>query len=310
MDWVTIKRIFRAGFLDFWRNAFVSFASILVMTVTLFTVGLAIFTGVVLNFTLSDLQNKADINVYFIQNAPEDQISSLQKQLEALPEVANVQYESADDALAQFRERHADDQLTLQALDELGTNPFGAVLNVKAKNISQYDAIANFLNQQATVSTGAPSIIDKIDYFDEQHQEALTNLEQIINVSTWVGRILLLLFIALALIICFNTMRLAIYNSRDEIHVMRLVGAGAFYIRAPFMVEGVMYGAISGILTLLLFYPLTLWLGQATSNFFGGVNVFSYYLSHFILFFFAIVGTGVVLGGAAAYLAVRRYLKI
>lgn len=310
MDWVTIKRVFRAGFLDFWRNAFVSFASILVMTVTLFIVGVAIFAGVVLSFTLSDLQNKADVNVYFTVGASQDQITALQNQLEALPEVASVQYESADEALAQFRERHADDQTTLSALSELGQNPFGAVLNVKAKNISQYDAIANFLNQQATVSTGAPSIIDKIDYFDQQHQVALARLQQIISVSAWVGRILLLLFIALALIICFNTMRLAIYNSRDEIHVMRLVGAGQLYIRAPFMVEGVMYGLISGIVTLLLFYPLTFWLGHATESFFGGVNVFNYYLSHFILFFFAIVGTGVILGALAAFLAVRRYLRV
>ena len=91
---------------------------------------------------------------------------------------------------------------------------------------------------------------------------------------------------------------------------MRLVGAGAFYIRAPCMVEGVLYGLIAGVITLLFFYPLTWWLGQATANFFGGINVFDYYISHFPMFFGIIIGTGVVLGAVSSYLAVRRYLKI
>ncbi len=145
MKWLTTKRIFRAGLLSFSRNAFVSFASILVMTVTLFTVGVTLFAGVILGSALQDLRNKADVNVYFVPGASEEQILSLQKSLQALPEVASAQYISADDALANFREVHQNDQLTLQALDELGVNPLGAVLNVKAKDISQYDAVAQFL---------------------------------------------------------------------------------------------------------------------------------------------------------------------
>jgi cell division transport system permease protein len=91
---------------------------------------------------------------------------------------------------------------------------------------------------------------------------------------------------------------------------MRLVGAGGLFIRAPFMVEGVLYGLIAGLITLLLFYPLTYWLGRSTADFFGGINIFTYYLTHFALFFLIIVGTGVVLGAVASFLAVRRYLKI
>jgi cell division transport system permease protein len=310
MNWLTIKRIVRAGLLDFWRNAFVSAASILVMTVTLFVVGTTIFAGVILGSTLADLRDKADVNVYFVPGADETQITALQTSLEALPEVASVQYVSADDALANFREAHQDDQLTLQALDELGTNPLGAVLNIKAKDISQYDAIAQFLQDQETVSTGAPSIIDKINYFDAAHRAALDRLGQITTTAQFFGRIIIAILIIVTILICFNTMRLAIYTSRDEIQVQRLVGASAFFIRAPFMVEGVLYGLIAGVVTLLLFYPLTWWMGNATAQFFGGVNVFSYYLSHFLEFFLVIVGTGVILGVVASYLAVRRYLKI
>ncbi len=311
MDWIVIKRIFRAGFLDFWRNGFVSLASILVMTVTLFVVGVTIFAGVILDSTLSDLRDKADVNVYFTTTASQGQISQLQTQVQALPQVAAVQFISSSDELATFRAKHQNDQLTLQALDELGTNPLGAVLNIKAKDISQYGAIAQFLEQQQALSAnGAPSVIDKVNYFDAEHQQALTKLEDITNSAQRLGLIIIAILIFTTIAISFNTLRLAIYTSRDEIQIMRLVGAGAFYIRAPFMVEGVFYGLVAGLTTLLLFYPLTWWMGNATQDFLGGINVFSYYLSHFGLFFLAIVGTGVVLGGVASFLAVRRYLKI
>ena len=101
MDRTTLKRIFRAGLLDFWRNAFVSFASILVMTVTLFVVGTTVFAGVILSSALTELKDTADVSVYFTTTAPESQITQLQTQLQTLPEVASVTYTSADDALAQ-----------------------------------------------------------------------------------------------------------------------------------------------------------------------------------------------------------------
>ena len=310
MSLVTFKRILRAGFLDFWRNGFVSFASVLMMVFTLFVIGLATFTGVILNTTLEEFRDKADMNVYFTTDAPVESITQVQASLRALPEVESVEYLSREEALAQFRERHQNDQLTLQALEELGDNPLGAVLNVKAKEISQYESIAAFLNDQGVLGGGGTQIIDKINYYDEQHRAALERLSTITDSARVIGLIIILIFVATTIAISFNTLRLAIYSSRDEISVMRLVGAGAGYIRLPFMVEGILYGLIAGVITLVLFYPLTWWLGKSTVNFFGGMNVFSYYLSHFPLFFLIIVGSGVVLGAVASFLAVRRYLKI
>lgn len=310
MDWLTIKRVLRSGLLSFSRNAFVSVASILVMTVTLFTVGVTIFAGVILNSALIELRDKADVNVYFTTDAPEERIMEMKASLEALPEVADVEYLSREEALAEFRERHKNDQLTLQALEELEDNPLGAVLNIKAKDLAQYEAIAGFLQDQQTTPASGPSIIDKINFYDEQHRSALERLQRITDSSQRLGIIIISILIATTLAISFNTLRLAIYSSRDEIAVMRLVGAGAFYIRAPFMVEGMLYGLIAGLVTLLLFYPLTWWLGGATGNFFGGVNIFAYFVGNFLYFFLIIVGTGIVLGAIASFLAVRRYLKI
>lgn len=310
MSWVTIKRIFRAGFLDFWRNGFVSFASVLMMIFTLFVIGLAVFTGIILETTLQEFRDKADMSVYFTVDAPQAKIDELQTSVKALPEVAEVTFMTRDEALAQFRERHQNDQLTLQALDELGSNPLGAVLTIKAKDLSQYEGIATFLRGQEALAAGEASIIDKINYYDEQHRNALNRLSEITDSAKWIGLVIILIFVLTTVAISFNTLRLAIYSSREEIQVMRLVGAGKGYIRAPFIVEGVLYGLIAGIVTLILFYPLTWWLGQSTERFFGGVSVFSYYLTHFPFFFLVIVGSGVVLGAVASYLAVRRYLHV
>ena len=310
MNWMLIKRICRAGFLDFWRNGFVTLASVLVMTVTLFSLGVVIFTGVILNQTLEELRTKADVNVYFTTTASEEKILELKASLEALPEIASVEYVSREDELAAFRSRHVNDQLTLQALDELGDNPLGAVLNIRAKELSQYESVAKFLESQQALAVGESSIIDKINYFDEQHRSAIDRLGRITNAAERLGFAIIFILVATTLAISFNTLRLAIYTSRDEIAVMQLVGAGATYIRAPFMVEGVLYGLIAGIITLILFYPLTYWLGATTAGFFGGLNIFNYYIDTFPLFFLVIVGSGILLGAVASFLATRRYLKV
>lgn len=297
--------------LDFWRNGFVSLASILVMVFTLFMIGLVIFTGVVLTNALEEFRDKADMNVYFTTDAPEESILAIQESLSTLPEVESIDYISREVALAQFREQHQDDQLTLQALEELGTNPLGAVLNVKAKEITQYDAIASFLQgQQEALSAGEPQIVEKINYYDANLREAMDRLAEYTDTANKVGLVLAVLFALASVLVSYITISFAIYTSREEISVMRLVGAGQSYIRAPFVLEGMLYGLLAGAITLLLFYPLSWWLGDATMQFFGGVNVFTYYLQNFLFFFLVIVGSGILLGGVASFLAVRKYLKI
>lgn len=310
MKLVNIRRIVRSGLLEFWRNAFVSFSSILIMIETLFILGLVLFSGVILNSTLDELRDKADINVYFTLSAPEERILELKGQLEALPEVERVDYVSREEALAQFRERYQDDQLVLQSLEVVGENPLQATLNVKTQSIAQYATITEFLEGQSALGGSQAPVIDKINYLDPRYRDALDRLQDIINAAQRLGIIIIGIFVITTVTILFNMIRLTIYTSRDEISVMRLVGAGSAYIRGPFMVEGVIQGLIAGLVALLLFYPLTWWLGDATEQFLGGVNVFSFYLAYFPVFFLIMVGSGVILGAASNFFAVRRYLKI
>jgi cell division transport system permease protein len=309
MFWIKVKRIVRAGFFSFWRNGFISLSSILVMVVTLFVIGSVIFSSVVLKSTLDQIKEKVDINVYFVTSAGEDEILSMKKSLEQLPEVMPpVIYVTKEQALADFKKRHENDEFTLQALEELGENPLGATLNIKAKDPSQYESIARFIESRRTANVGTDSIIDKVNYY--QNKDAIDRLTKIINSANNLGLILTLFLVAISVLITFNTIRLVIYMSRDEISVMRLVGASDRYIRGPFFIAGAIYGFVSAIVTLILFYPITLWLGGKTADFFVGLNIFHYYLSNFGQIFLIIVGSGIAIGSISSYLAVRKYLRV
>jgi cell division transport system permease protein len=307
MLWTSLKRILRSGFVNFWRNSIVSAASIFVMTITLFVIGMALFTQATLESVLTQIRDKVDVNVYFVTSAEEKDILDLKASLESLPEVSAVEYVTREQALAAFRKRHENDQHTLQALEELDENPLGAVLNIKAKDPSQYVNIAAFLERSDVLSKEGTSIIDKINYY--QNKVAIDKLTAIIRSSERLGLAITFILVVMSVLITFNTIRLAIYIARDEISVMRLVGASNAYVRGPFVVEGIMTGIFSAIIALALFYPLTYWIGPSTENFFSGLNLFDYYMDTFSEFVLIIMGSGILLGAFSSFLAVKKYLK-
>ena len=309
MFWLSTKRIIRTGFLSFWRNSFVSLSSILVVTVTLFTIGALVFTSVILESVLTDLKSKVDVNVYFVTSAPEGDIVKVKSTLEKMPEVASVEYVTREQAIADFKDKHKDDYLTLQALDELADNPLGARLNIIAKDPSQYESIVKSLEDKSALSqVSNTSIIDKVNY--RQNKVVIDRLSAIIVGAKQLGLALAGALMLISLLITFNTIRLVIYMSREEIAVMRLVGASSMYVRGPFIVGGMIYGFISALLAMALFYPITLWFGGTTTEFFGGVNLFEYYIKHFFEMFMLLLGTGALLGAISSFLAVRKYLKV
>lgn len=276
------------------------------MAIMLFVLGSLMMTGAALESILTQLQEKVDINVYFLIDSPESEILALRDSVAQLPEVASVTYVSREDALAQFRERHANDQLTLQALDELDDNPLGASLAVRAKETSQYEGIAKFLDNETTVG-GGNQIIEKINYF--QNKAAIDKLTQIIDASEKFGLIATVFLIVVATLIVFNTIQLAIYTTKDEIGVMQIVGASDWYVQGPFVIEGALYGLSGGLLALLILYPFVLWVGPASQALLGSFNVASYYMSNFGWLFFVLLGTGVLLGALSSVAAVRKYLR-
>jgi len=301
------KRIVRWGLINFYRNKVVSLASILMMTVTLMVIGIVIFLNAILGFSLAQVSSKVDVNVYFYPNVATAQVQQVQVMLQQLPSVASVQYVSQDQALANFEAKHQDDYLTLQALDELGTNPLGATLNIQAKEAGQYQAIADTLNQNTSLMTGSNPIIQKVNY--SENAEIITRLTNIMHSAESLGIAISVFFVLISILITFNTIRLAIYMARDEITNMRMVGAENKYIQGPFMIEGVLYGIISAILSLIIFYPVMFWLTKTTQTFFGGLSLLQYYANNFFQIAIILLVAGILVGLISAWLAIRKYLK-
>ncbi len=318
MIFTTFKRITRTGFVNFWRNGFLSFSAIVMVTLSLLAVGAIIFTSAFGRALIADVEEKVDINVYFSLTAPESDILALQKDIKSLAEVKETSYISRDKALEAFKEKWKDNTLIMQGLEEIGDNPFPAALNIKAKDPGQYGSITKFLQNKNPIDNAGTPIISKINY--QENKLIIDRLGRIIPAVEKTGSIVALVLVVVAVIVVWNTIRLIIFTARDEISVMKLVGASNIYVRGPLVVSGVMYGIIGATITLVIMAGFAYWSDmvilrfagvQVASDFSLVVNVFSsYFTQNFTEIFLIIAGSGIVLGGVASYVAARRYLRV
>jgi len=304
MLFTNLRRIVQSGFVSFWRNSFVSLSSLLIMVITIFVIGLLIFVSTLLSQTLENVRQRVDINVYLVREASEEDIRALQRKLEALPEVESVAYVSREQALLDFRAAQPEFN---EAFDILNENPLNASLNILATDTLRYEDIQAFLESDAALTADGRNIVEYSNFHN--HRPIIEGLTSIIETTRRVGIYAAALLFALSIIITFNTIRLAIHTSREEIAVMRLVGASNAYIQGPFMVSGVIGGIFAGLIVLMLFYPLTFWIDPAAQNFFGNINLFDYYVENFLQLFIIFLGTGIILGAISSLLAVKRYLR-
>ena len=298
----SFKRIIKWGLTNFWRNGWLSTATVSIMVLTLLVITVLLMLNVVANAILENLQGKIDISVYFKLETSEEEILKVKSQLEKLQEVEGTIYVSQNEALLKFKEKHKDNPVLLQSLEELEFNPLEASLNIKAKESNQYASINQFLE-----SVYYKDIIDKVNYM--QNKEVIEKLNKIITDVKTAGLGLSVLLALIVFLVTFNAIRLAIYSSREEINVMKLVGAGKWFIRGPFFVEGVLYGLVATIITIAVLYPIFYFVSPKISGFLPITDLFSYFKANLLSFFLLLLVVGVFLGGFSTMIAVRKYLK-
>lgn len=301
-----LKRIFREGLIAFWRNKLVSFASLLVMIISLFVLSSIVFMNSVTDFTLSQLEDRIDVNIYFFPSAPESEILELQNKIALIPEVETVNYVSREEALFAFQNRHQSDELIIRSLDEVADNPLGASLNIQAQTSSQYEAIIAHIESDPAMSDAG--FVERINYRD--NEAIIQRLNHFGTVMRAIVYSATLFFVIIAILVVLSTMRIAIFANKKEIHVKRLVGAEHRYIRGPFMVMGLLYGFIAGIITMISLYPITSWLGAYTKTFFGGMDIAQFYQTNLLAIAIIIIGFGILLGIVSSLIAIRKYLRI
>ncbi|HXF44050.1 MAG TPA: permease-like cell division protein FtsX [Candidatus Paceibacterota bacterium] len=300
---VTLSRIFKYGWQGFLRNGSLSVSTIGIMILALIVFEGLILFNVVSNAAISSIQEKIDISVYFKSNVPEDRMLDIKRSLEGLSEVKFVEYVSREDALAEFKERHADDATVIQTLEELDENPLLASLNIKAKDLDQYGTIASYL-EAPTLS----DLIEKVTY--AQNKAVIDRLTSLVATMER-GVVLLTVFLAfLAALVTFNTIRLAIFSNREQIEIMRLVGASNRFIRGPYMVEGIIYGVVAAMVSFAVLIPVIDFAAPKIASFVLEIDLWNYLTKEWLRLFFYQVLFGVGLGVVSSAFAIRRYLKI
>lgn len=299
---VNILRIIKYGFSNFWRNGWLSVSTIIIIILALFVFeGLIIF-NYISNSTISAIEEKIDISVYFKSNVLEDKILNFKRTLEGLDEIKEVEYISQEEALKIFKEKHKDDEVILKTLEELKENPLLASLNIKAKDPNQYETIAKYLE-----NSSFNDIIEKITY--AQNKLVIDRLNRIINLIEKIGFLITLFLAITAILVTFNTIRLAIYSNKEQIEIMRLVGASNNFIRGPYLIEGIIYGVIAGILSFIIWWPIIFNFSPYFSSFINEINLKSYLQTNFFKILLYQIIFGIILGIISSFIAIRRYLK-
>ena len=232
----------------------------------------------VLTSVLDVLAEKVDVSVYFSLDSKEPDILALKSKLENLKEVANVEYVSTSQALEIFKNRHANDDILLKSVQELDGNPLEASLNILAKDSSDYGTIADFLNSfsaQGGSASGGQNIISKINY--TENKVVIDRLNNIIRVLRESGFVAGLILAFIAFLVAFNTVRLAIYSSREEITVMKLVGASNWFIRGPFIVQRLICGLVAFLICLIASGLVIYFLSPKLEVLTPGFSIFNYF---------------------------------
>lgn len=299
----TLKTVIKSGWINFRRNSYLSVAATGVMSLALI-----LFLGLLsLQFltsqVVSSLENKVDISAYFKTDTPEDQINKMSDDLKARADVVSVSYISRDQALADFKTRHAQDPLIQESLSQLDDNPLAASLNIKTQNSSQYASIAQFLENSKFRSS-----IDKINFYE--NRDVIKRIGNLSNsIKTW-GLTATVLLALIAVLVTFNTVRLTIYNQKQEIEIMRLVGASNWHIRGPYLAEGGFYGLFASLAAVVIFYPLIYLVSGKISNFLETVDLMDYFNHGIGQVVLMTAGLGIFLGVASSFIAIRKHLRI
>lgn len=299
----SLKRIFKFGFSSFLRNTAVTTATVFVMIMVIFLISLLFIFNEAVDVLITSIQDKVDISVYFNKEAENEEILVIKERLEGMEEVVGIEHVSEEKALEKFIERHSEDQLLMQSLAELGENPFLASLDIKAEEASQYAAIAQLLEAEEY-----SEIVERVDY--HQRKPVIEKLFAITSEANRAGILLGAVMIVLAVLVAFNAIRIAIYNSSEEISVMRLVGASNWFVRGPFLVQGFLAGVAAAVISFLLMLGISYGLTSEIEVIAPQISLYSLFVSNLFLVFLIQLATGIGLGVISSAIAVRKYLKV
>ncbi len=306
---LTLIRMFRFGAQNFWRNIWLSLVTVLILMLNLFLMSLVFGTNVVGQQTLSAVKQKVNLSVFFTPTTTEQRVREVGQELsQQYPEIATFKLITRAEHLQQLQQNpKVDEKLVNEAITAIGENPLGAGLVFTAKTLDGYGAISKALKDPKYASIIADTGNDV-----ETNQTVISKLSLIVKRVQQASIWLTLIFAVIAGLMVFNTLRVAIYSQREEIGIMKLVGATDAFVRGPFIVTSLMYGLLASVLTTLILLPVLSLANPWLRSFFAGydINVVGYVHEHLWSILGLEVGVGCGLSALSSIFAIGRYLRV
>lgn len=297
-------RITKTGVTNFGRNLWLSMAATMVMTITLVIFSTLFLLFFLTNYSISTIKNTVDVSVYFKIGLAEEQINKIRTEISEDPRVKEVGYVSAMQAFEEFKIKHSNDPLIAQSLNELTENPLPATLHVKANNLEDYPAISALIQ-----SDNYKNFIEKVNFDD--NRLVIERLGSILKFIVTFGLGLVIVFAIIAILVIYNTITLTIYNRKEEVEIMRLVGATNWYIRGPFLTESILYSLLSTIITSSIFFPVfTKIVPKVIVYVNPQLSLYGENLFNFTYLVIILLALSLTLSIISTMFAIRKYLKI
>ena len=304
---VTFERIVKAGIINFFRNISLSIAATAVMVVTLTIVLFSIIANATFNNTIEQINDKIDVSVYLKDEVNQQQTDSLIGQINSLSNVKEVDYISKDDALKQYKQDNEDNLDLLLAISQTD-NPLPATIKIKPVDPGNIEQIRQLLESGDIKALQS----DETSYSGDRKEaiDKITEATSFFRRAVFVG---VIVFAVISMLIIFNTIQMAIFNRRDELQIMRLLGAGSWYIKGPFIVETMLYGVFAAIASIVLTNALFVVQSQAfDASTLGLLDIQfanQFFAEHFWVFLGLQLVAGMAIGAISAWIATKKYLK-
>ena len=306
--YITFWRIIHTGIVNFMRNVTLAVAAMAVMVVTLTIVLFSLITNATFENTIAQITNKISVSAYLLDTTTDAQAQQLVTQLRKQPTVNRVVYLNKEQALRAYAAQNKDNQNLITAAAAVG-NPIPATVQVYPHNLNQVQAIKDYLTTPDNKKLQSP----ESPSYNGDRKQAIDSITHATNVLRKIGIVTVIIFAVICALIIFNTIQMAIFNRRDEITIMRLLGASTSYIRGPFVVESAIYGLLSAVFSVLIVNSAFLASSNALQASSLGLLDINYANEYFDAHFFQLLtlqmAIGIIIGTVSSVIATRRYLK-
>ena len=273
------------------------------MILTLITINILVVFNFLTETSIKIIEEKLDVSVFFLPEVEDAEVLAIKQEFEALPQTKSVEFISREQRVQDFQSEYADNPEIIDSVNEIDENPFGSALVIKTHQTEDYDIIVNILDQERYAG-----LIEEKDY--KNHQEVISTISNITGKARRTGEIMSVVFAIIAILIVFNTIRVAIYTHKEEIAIMKTVGAANWFVKFPFVVQSILYSVVALVFMVLIWYAFLRVADQQVQNFFGSdVSLLVYFRDNFMRIFGTELAVVIVLTILSSSVALRRYLK-